>query len=69
MKLIQPNYLKAGDTIAILAPAGILKNKQDIINDAKKLAESWGLKVILVIGFSLIYASKIIIMNTRCASA
>ncbi len=47
MKLTQPNYLKAGDTIAILAPAGILKNKQDIINDAKKLAESWGLHVLI----------------------
>lgn len=47
MKLVQPNYLKAGDTIAIIAPAGILKNRKEVIDDAKKLVESWGLKVII----------------------
>lgn len=47
MKLVQPNYLKAGDTIAIVAPAGILKNKKEVIDDAKKLAESWGLHVVI----------------------
>jgi muramoyltetrapeptide carboxypeptidase len=46
-KLIKPAYLQKGDTIAIVAPAGILKNKQEIILKAKKLAESWGLKVVL----------------------
>ena len=46
-KLIKPPYLQKGDTIAIVAPAGILKNKQEIILKAKKLAESWGLKVVL----------------------
>ena len=46
-KLIKPPYLQKGDTIAIVAPAGILKNKQEIIQKAKKLAESWGLKVVL----------------------
>jgi muramoyltetrapeptide carboxypeptidase len=46
-KLKTPPYLKVGDTIAIVAPAGILKNKQEIIEKAKKLAESWGLKVVL----------------------
>ena len=46
-KLIKPAYLQKGDTIAIVAPAGILKNKQEIIYKAKKLAESWGLKVVL----------------------
>ena len=29
MKLSQPNYLKAGDSIAIVAPAGILINKEE----------------------------------------
>lgn len=47
MKLIQPAYLKQGDSIAIVAPAGILKNKEDAINKAKMLAESWGLKVVI----------------------
>ncbi|MEQ6124312.1 LD-carboxypeptidase [Pseudotenacibaculum sp. MALMAid0570] len=47
MKLVQPEYLKKGDSIAIVAPAGILKNKKDLINQAKELAESWGLKVIV----------------------
>lgn len=46
MKLIQPDYLKVGDTIAIVAPAGILSNRQFVIDKAKKLAESWGLVVI-----------------------
>jgi muramoyltetrapeptide carboxypeptidase len=47
VKLIQPNYLKAGDTIAIVAPAGILNGRQATIQKAKTLAESWGLKVVL----------------------
>ncbi|WP_405610701.1 LD-carboxypeptidase [Polaribacter sp. Asnod1-A03] len=46
-KLITPPYLKAGDSIVILAPAGILKNRQETIFKAKELAESWGLKVML----------------------
>ena len=46
-KLIKPANLQKGDTIAIVAPAGILKNKQEIIYKAKKMAESWGLKVVL----------------------
>lgn len=46
MKLQTPPYLKSGDTIAIVAPAGILKNKEAVIAKAKKLAESWGLKVV-----------------------
>ena len=45
MSLLQPDYLKAGDSIAIVAPAGILKNKKELIEKAIKLAESWGLKV------------------------
>ena len=47
-KLVTPPYLKKGDTIIILAPAGILKlNRKPVVLQAKKLAESWGLKVIL----------------------
>jgi muramoyltetrapeptide carboxypeptidase len=46
-KLTSPPYLKAGDTIAIVAPAGILKNRQATIEKAQKLAESWGLKVVI----------------------
>ncbi len=45
-KLTKPTYLKSGDTIAIVAPAGILKNKEPI-EKAIKLVESWGLHVIL----------------------
>jgi muramoyltetrapeptide carboxypeptidase len=46
-KFKTPPYLKVGDTIAIVAPAGILKNKEETIQKAKELAESWGLKVVL----------------------
>jgi muramoyltetrapeptide carboxypeptidase len=42
-----PPALKKGDTIIIVAPAGILKYRELAIKKAKKLAESWGLKVIL----------------------
>jgi len=47
MKLKTPPYLKVGDTIAIIAPAGILKNKEEVIMKAKELVENWGLKVVL----------------------
>jgi muramoyltetrapeptide carboxypeptidase len=46
-KLTTPPYLQEGDTIAIVAPAGILKNREDTIQKAKELAENWGLKVVL----------------------
>lgn len=46
-KLTTPPYLKTGDTIAIVAPAGILKNREATVQKAKKLIESWGLKVVL----------------------
>ena len=46
-KLKTPDFLKKGDTIAIVAPAGILKNRNATIQKAKKLADSWGLKVVL----------------------
>lgn len=41
--LKQPPYLKAGDTIAIVAPSGILKNRMAEIEKAKTLLKSWGL--------------------------
>ena len=47
-KLITPSYLKAWDTIAIVAPAGILKpSRKAVVLQAKQLAESWGLYVVL----------------------
>ncbi|CAA0187786.1 LD-carboxypeptidase [Tenacibaculum maritimum] len=45
-KKIKPPYLQKGDTIIILAPAGILKNRALVIDKAKILAEKWGLKVL-----------------------
>ena len=46
-KLIQPPYLKAGDTVAIIAPSGVLKNRNDQVKRAKKLLESWQLHVVI----------------------
>ena len=46
MELITPPYLKKGDTIAMVAPAGILKNRKRVMDTAKNLVESWGLKVV-----------------------
>ncbi|MFL0101228.1 LD-carboxypeptidase [Tenacibaculum maritimum] len=46
LKKIKPPYLQKGDTIIILAPAGILKNRALVIDKAKILAEKWGLKVL-----------------------
>ncbi|MDB2385048.1 LD-carboxypeptidase [Polaribacter sp.] len=45
--LQQPSSLKIGDTIAIVAPAGILKNRTGAIYKAKQTAESWGLHVVI----------------------
>jgi len=45
--LIQPPYLKAGDTVAIVAPSGVLKNRTKEIEQAKTLLKSWGLHVII----------------------
>ena len=44
-KLVQPPYLKAGDSVAIVAPSGILLNRETEIRIARDLLESWGLKV------------------------
>lgn len=45
--LIQPPFLKAGDTVAIVAPSGILKGRAGEIQQAKSLLNSWGLNVIV----------------------
>lgn len=41
--LKQPPYLKAGDTVAIVAPSGILKNRTDEVQQAQALLKRWGL--------------------------
>ena len=46
-KLIQPPYLKAGDTIAIVAPSGILENRDAEIQKAVDLLKSWGLNAVI----------------------
>lgn len=46
-ELIQPPYLKQGDTVAIVAPSGILKNKEHDIDLAERLLRSWGLHPVL----------------------
>lgn len=44
--MIQPPFLKAGDTVAIVAPAGIIKpERADVITEAETLLKSWGLHV------------------------
>ncbi|QMU66596.1 MAG: LD-carboxypeptidase [Flavobacteriaceae bacterium] len=47
MKFQTPPYLKKGDSIAIVAPAGVLTNKKMCIEAAKNTAESWGLQVVI----------------------
>lgn len=44
-KLLQPPYLRAGDTVAIVAPSGILRNRNEEIDRATQLLKSWGLNV------------------------
>ena len=46
-QIIQPPYLKAGDTVAIVAPSGILKDRTDEIELAKKLLKQWGLNYVI----------------------
>lgn len=45
--LMRPPYLKAGDTVAIVAPSGILKNRTTEIEKAKDLLKSWGLNTLV----------------------
>ena len=44
-KLIQPEYLKSGDTISIVAPSGVLNNFENKIKLAIEIFEGWGLNV------------------------
>ncbi|MFC0603275.1 S66 peptidase family protein [Winogradskyella pulchriflava] len=46
-ELIQPPYLKAGDTVAIVAPSGILKNREREVQQAVDLLKSWGLHAVV----------------------
>ena len=46
-QLIQPEYLKSGDTISIVAPSGVLNNFDNKITKAINIFESWGLNVVL----------------------
>ena len=46
-QLIKPAYLKAGDTIAIVAPSGILKNREREVLQAVDLLKSWGLHALV----------------------
>jgi len=41
--LIRPNYLIKGNSIAIIAPSGVLNNRNHEIENAKKLINKWGL--------------------------
>lgn len=44
---LQPNFLKAGDTVAIVAPSGVLKNRTREITQAVDLLKSWGLHAVI----------------------
>jgi muramoyltetrapeptide carboxypeptidase len=46
-QLIQPEYLKSGDTISIVAPSGVLNDFDNKITKAINIFESWGLNVVL----------------------
>lgn len=46
LEMIRPLYLKAGDTVAVVAPAGILKQDIEVIQKTTTLLKSWGLEVI-----------------------
>jgi muramoyltetrapeptide carboxypeptidase len=45
--LIQPPYLKIGDTVAIVAPSGVLNGRDKEIKQAKELLKNWGLNVVV----------------------
>ena len=45
-ELIRPPYLKAGDTVAIVAPSGVLKFEAEVIQKTKLLLNRWGLEVV-----------------------
>lgn len=45
--LVRPAYLKAGDTVAIVAPSGVLRNRNAEIQNAQDLFAGWGLHTVL----------------------
>lgn len=47
LTMARPSYLKAGDTVAIVAPSGVLRNRESDIREAEALLASWGLKVVI----------------------
>ena len=47
MNLVTPPYLKPGDTVAIVAPSGILKNRQKEVQQAVELLKSWDLHAVV----------------------
>jgi len=46
LEMTRPSYLKIGDTVAVVAPAGILKQDAKVIQNTKTLLKSWGLEVV-----------------------
>ncbi len=46
LNMIRPMYLKSGDTVAIVAPSGVLQNRESEIKQAEVLLKSWGLHVV-----------------------
>ena len=46
-KYIRPANLQLGDSVTILAPAGLLKGQQQAIESAQDLLKSWGLVPVL----------------------
>jgi len=43
--VIHPEYLKAGDSVAVVAPSGVVDRER--IEDAIKVLKAWGLKILL----------------------
>ena len=44
--MIRPSCLQVGDIIAIIAPAGVLKQNHEVIQRTKIVLKNWGLKVV-----------------------
>ncbi|GAA3571005.1 LD-carboxypeptidase [Snuella lapsa] len=45
--ILTPSYLQTGDTIAIVAPSGILKNRNGEIQHAVNMLKEWGLHAVI----------------------
>ena len=46
LEMMRPSYLKAGDTVAVVAPAGILKQDIEVVQKTTTLLKNWGLEVV-----------------------